>query len=81
MYLLETLKKTFEQVTGIGKPSSASMHRFIRRRKAHASMFSRRRCDTQQSDPAVHSLPQPGASDQSEDRWRGSNTGTTGNAL
>jgi len=39
MYVLETLKKTFEQVTGVGKPSSASMHRLIRRRKAHASMF------------------------------------------
>jgi len=39
MYVLETLKKTFEQVTGVGKPSSASMQRFIRRRKPHAIMF------------------------------------------
>jgi uncharacterized protein YjlB len=39
MYLLETLKKTFEQVTGAGKPSSASLQRFIRRRKAHATTF------------------------------------------
>jgi hypothetical protein len=39
MYVLETLKKTFGQITGVGRPSSASMHRFIRRRKAHASMF------------------------------------------
>jgi uncharacterized protein YjlB len=40
MYVLETLKKTFEQVTGIGKHSSASMRRFIRRRKAHAFLFA-----------------------------------------
>jgi uncharacterized protein YjlB len=39
MYVLESLKKAFEQVTGVGKPSAASMHRFIRRRKAHTSMF------------------------------------------
>jgi uncharacterized protein YjlB len=37
-YVLETLKKTFEQVTGVGKPS-ASLHRCIRRRKAHTTMF------------------------------------------
>src|ERR1700692_4138248 len=39
MYVLETLKRTFEQITGVGKHSFASMHRFIRRRKAHAVTF------------------------------------------
>jgi uncharacterized protein YjlB len=39
MYVLETLKKTFEQVTGAGKHSAAAMRRFVRRRKAHAVMF------------------------------------------
>jgi uncharacterized protein YjlB len=39
MYVLETLKKTFEQATGIGKPSSAAMRGVVRRRKAHAMMF------------------------------------------
>src|SRR5258707_8189913 len=39
MYVLESLKKTFEQITGVGKPSAASLHRFIRRRKAHAGIF------------------------------------------
>jgi uncharacterized protein YjlB len=39
MYVLETLKKTFEQVTGAGKHSAASVRRFIRRRKTHAAMF------------------------------------------
>ena len=28
MYVLETLKKTFERATGLGKPSAASMRRF-----------------------------------------------------
>jgi uncharacterized protein YjlB len=37
MYVLETLKKTLEQVTGVGRP--ASVERLIRRRKAHAAMF------------------------------------------
>jgi uncharacterized protein YjlB len=39
MYVLETLKKMFEQVTSVGKRSSASMRWFIRRRKAHRAMF------------------------------------------
>jgi uncharacterized protein YjlB len=38
MYVLETLKKTFEQVTGVGR-SSGSMRRLIRHRKAHAVRF------------------------------------------
>jgi uncharacterized protein YjlB len=37
MYVLETLKRTFERSTGMGRP--ASLSRFIRRRKAHAAMF------------------------------------------
>jgi uncharacterized protein YjlB len=40
VYVLETLKKTFEQVTGIGKLSSAAMRRLVRRRKAHAATFA-----------------------------------------
>jgi uncharacterized protein YjlB len=39
MYLLETLKKTFETVTGLGKPSSPELRRSIRDRKAHEVMF------------------------------------------
>ncbi len=39
MYVLETLKKTFERATGLGKPSPASMGRSVRRRKAHAVRF------------------------------------------
>jgi uncharacterized protein YjlB len=39
MYVLETLKKTFERATGLGKPSAASMGRSVRRRKAHAVRF------------------------------------------
>jgi uncharacterized protein YjlB len=38
MYVLETLKRTFEQVTGAAR-SSGSMRRFIRRRRAHAAML------------------------------------------
>jgi uncharacterized protein YjlB len=37
MYVLETLKRIFEQNTGVGRP--ASLGRFIRRRKAHTVMF------------------------------------------
>jgi uncharacterized protein YjlB len=40
MYVLETLKKTFEQVTGIGKRSSAAVRGLVRRRKAHAAVFA-----------------------------------------
>jgi uncharacterized protein YjlB len=36
MAVLENLKRTFEQVTGIGKPSPASIRDAIRGRKAHA---------------------------------------------
>jgi uncharacterized protein YjlB len=39
MYVLETLKKTFEQVTGIGKNPAGAVRGFVRRRKAHAAMF------------------------------------------
>jgi uncharacterized protein YjlB len=39
MYVLETLKKTFEQVTGLGRHSAAAVRGFIRRRKAPAVMF------------------------------------------
>jgi uncharacterized protein YjlB len=38
MYVIETLKKTFEQATGIGKPGSAT-HRIVRHRKANAIIF------------------------------------------
>jgi uncharacterized protein YjlB len=38
MYVLETLKKTLEQVTGVGR-SSGSLRRFLRHRKAHALKF------------------------------------------
>jgi uncharacterized protein YjlB len=37
MYVLETLKKTFGQVTGIGKPSV--VRGLVRHRKAHAAVF------------------------------------------
>jgi uncharacterized protein YjlB len=39
MDVLENLKKTFEQVTGIGKPSAESVRGCVRSRKAHALMF------------------------------------------
>jgi uncharacterized protein YjlB len=39
MYIVETLKKTFESVTGRGKPSGEQLRRSIRRRKAQATMF------------------------------------------
>jgi uncharacterized protein YjlB len=39
MYIVETLKKTFESVTGRGKPSAQQLRRSIRRRKAQATMF------------------------------------------
>ena len=35
MFALETLKKGIERMTGIGRQSSASLRRFIQRRKAH----------------------------------------------
>jgi uncharacterized protein YjlB len=37
MYVLETLKKTFGQITGIGK--HAAVRGRVRRRKAHAAVF------------------------------------------
>jgi uncharacterized protein YjlB len=39
MYLLETLKKTLETVTGIGRPSARSAQQAVRDRKAHETMF------------------------------------------
>jgi uncharacterized protein YjlB len=39
MYLLETLKKTFETVTGIGRPSARSARQAVRDRKANETMF------------------------------------------
>jgi uncharacterized protein YjlB len=39
MYIVETLKKTFESVTGRGRPSKEMVRRSIRQRKAHATMF------------------------------------------
>ncbi len=39
MYLRETLKKTLETVTGIGRPSTRSARPTIRDRKAHETMF------------------------------------------
>src|SRR5690349_8528761 len=37
MFALETLKKGIERMTGIGRQSSASLRRFIQRRKAHTA--------------------------------------------
>src|SRR5437763_16128584 len=39
MYLLESLKKTFETVTGMGKPSARVVHDAVHARKAHETMF------------------------------------------
>jgi uncharacterized protein YjlB len=39
MAVLENLKRTFEQVTGIGRPSPASIRDAVRGRKAHAFRF------------------------------------------
>jgi uncharacterized protein YjlB len=39
MYLLETLKKTLETVTGIARPSARSVRQTIRDRKAHETVF------------------------------------------
>ncbi len=39
MYILENLKKTFEQVTGVGKHSAAAIRGLVRRRKPHAARF------------------------------------------
>ncbi len=39
MYLLESLKKTFETVTGAGRPSHAAVEASIAARKPHRTMF------------------------------------------
>jgi len=39
MYLLETLKKTLESVTGIGRPSPRELREAVQERKAHQTMF------------------------------------------
>src|SRR4051812_22858666 len=39
MYLLESLKKTFETVTGVGKRSARAAHEAVHARKAHETMF------------------------------------------
>ncbi len=39
MYVLETLKKTFGQVTGVGKHSPAAVRGLVRRRKPRAAKF------------------------------------------
>ena len=39
MYIRESLKKTFEKVTGIARPSARSARSSIRRRKARTAMF------------------------------------------
>src|SRR5437588_12174094 len=39
MYLLETLKKTLETVTGIGRPSARAVREAVHERKAHETMF------------------------------------------
>jgi uncharacterized protein YjlB len=39
MYVLETLKKTFGQVTGVGRHSSTAVRGLVRRRKPHAIWF------------------------------------------
>jgi uncharacterized protein YjlB len=39
MYIVETLKKTIQSVTGRGKPSPQTLRRSVRLRKAHATMF------------------------------------------
>jgi uncharacterized protein YjlB len=39
MYLRESLKKGFENVTGIGKPAARSVGQAVRRRKAEAILF------------------------------------------
>jgi len=39
MFALETLQKSFEQVTGLGRRTSASVRRFIRLRRAHTARF------------------------------------------
>jgi uncharacterized protein YjlB len=39
MQVLETLKRSIEQVTGLGKWSAASLRRSLRRRRAHTALF------------------------------------------
>jgi uncharacterized protein YjlB len=39
MYLLETLKKTLETVTGIGRSSARAVREAVHERKAHETMF------------------------------------------
>jgi uncharacterized protein YjlB len=39
MYLFEALKKTLENLTGMGRPPSNKVHDCIRERKAHESLF------------------------------------------
>ena len=39
MYVREGLKKSFEDITGVGKPSVRSVGQAVRRRKAQASLF------------------------------------------
>jgi len=39
MYLLESLKKTAEEVTGVGKPSAKAVRESVRGRKPHTALF------------------------------------------
>jgi uncharacterized protein YjlB len=39
MIALETLQKSFERVTGLGRQATASVRRFIRLRRAHTAKF------------------------------------------
>jgi len=39
MYLLETMKKAIETVTGVGKPSARAMRDAVHARTAHETMF------------------------------------------